>query len=318
MDERKLIKLGNSSFAISLPKSWIDKANLSKGDTISLVENSNGEIIINPAGNGKDKMKIKEINISSVDEYSLNKEIQAAYIRGYDEIIFKGENNKEIKNKIKEKGDDLLSFEVVESDDNKVVIRDFFDLKNTRIDNFIHRIDNNVREAFDLILNGLESKRLEKKHLDEIMKIDKDINKLYMIISRLMFRGLDNPSLLSALELDGQKLFSKWWVVFNLEHIGDGFKDLGRVLNKYDIEEKNNLKDFLNEIKEVYLESMKSFYEENKESSFLTMKKSFETFKKYGDSENGNIKSQSKSFEILKSLQDACYQNLKMVVYMKT
>ena len=34
MEQRKLIKLGNSSFALALPKEWVDKSGLKKGDNI--------------------------------------------------------------------------------------------------------------------------------------------------------------------------------------------------------------------------------------------------------------------------------------------
>ena len=34
MEQRKLIKLGNSSFAIALPKDWIEKSGLKKGESI--------------------------------------------------------------------------------------------------------------------------------------------------------------------------------------------------------------------------------------------------------------------------------------------
>ena len=36
MEQRKLIRLGNSSFAIALPKDWVDKSGLKKGDNVFL------------------------------------------------------------------------------------------------------------------------------------------------------------------------------------------------------------------------------------------------------------------------------------------
>ena len=46
MERRKLIKLGNSSYAIALPKSWVTKSGLKKGDEIFVIKNSNGELVL--------------------------------------------------------------------------------------------------------------------------------------------------------------------------------------------------------------------------------------------------------------------------------
>jgi len=43
-ENRKLIKLGNISLAVTLPKTWLDYYNLKAGETVELI--SNGEITI--------------------------------------------------------------------------------------------------------------------------------------------------------------------------------------------------------------------------------------------------------------------------------
>jgi len=48
MEYRKLIKFGNSSFVISLPKSWIVRHHLKKGAIIYVDENKVGDLVCSP------------------------------------------------------------------------------------------------------------------------------------------------------------------------------------------------------------------------------------------------------------------------------
>ena len=55
MDYRKIISFGKTSFVMSIPKSWVIKNGLKKGDLVSLEENE-GNLIMSPK-----KDKIKEV-----------------------------------------------------------------------------------------------------------------------------------------------------------------------------------------------------------------------------------------------------------------
>ena len=46
MNSRKIIKLGHSSYVVSVPKNWVKKNKLSKGDRILVRENGDNELIL--------------------------------------------------------------------------------------------------------------------------------------------------------------------------------------------------------------------------------------------------------------------------------
>jgi bifunctional DNA-binding transcriptional regulator/antitoxin component of YhaV-PrlF toxin-antitoxin module len=54
---RRLIKFGDSSHVVSIPKDWIEKNNLQKGDLIFLDENEFGQLLISP-----DQKKIERVD----------------------------------------------------------------------------------------------------------------------------------------------------------------------------------------------------------------------------------------------------------------
>lgn len=315
MEQRKLIRLGNSSFAIALPKDWIDKSGLKKGDDVFVERNSNGEIIISSSFKKNEDKKI-EINTENLDEYALEKELQSAYVKGYKEFHFVGKNNQSMKKAISNLKTNLLSLEFSENGKEKLVLKDLLNLEEINIDNFIRRIDNNLREGFEMILKKLNLGKMNKNELDEIRKIDDDINKVYMLISRVFILGLSNPSILSMLKLDSTELFNKWWFSFNLEHIGDDIKTIAKIMLNSNAESSVAITSLLEDIQTIYHESMESFYKQDKKLALTSMKKSRALFDKHKKEE---FKSpvHLKIAENLKTLEDSCYQNLKMTMYMR-
>lgn len=316
MQPRKLIRLGNSSYAIALPKDWIEKSGLKKGDDVYVEKNSNGEIVISPKfKNVQEDSKIV-INVDNIDNYQLEKEMKSAYVKGYKEIHFEGQNNKNLKETIDNIKLNLLSLEFLENGKDKIVVKDLLNIEDINIDNFIKRIDNNLKEGFETLIKSLESGKLNKKDLDEVKKIDDDINKSYMLISRLLLKGLDNPSIITLLKVDTLELFNKWWFSFNLEHIGDRIKSISKIMSLNDIEINTELNNFIKELYELYLQSMESYYKREKKLAMNAMKKSFSIHNKYKNEFQSTFS--SKVSENLKNLQDSCYQNLKMTLYMRT
>ena len=182
MQQRKLIKLGNSSFAIALPKTWINKSGLKKGDDIFLEENSNGEIRVMPSPIDKTNDKRAVINIENKTPEAIQKEIRAAYIRGYSSFQIDGIKTKQDKDNIKKILSEFLSFELIESGDNKMIAKDFFSLENASLSNFIRRMDNNIREIFDIVKEEINKEKISPQKVSEIEEIDKDVNKFYFLL----------------------------------------------------------------------------------------------------------------------------------------
>ena len=63
IDVRKLISFGKGSFIISMPKGWVEKNHLKKGDLIS-VDDGGSELVISASAEEK-KSDLKEITINT-------------------------------------------------------------------------------------------------------------------------------------------------------------------------------------------------------------------------------------------------------------
>src|SRR3989344_4968532 len=320
MEQRKLIRLGNSSFAIALPKDWVDKSGLKKGDDVFVTPNSNGEIIVSSEFK-KNRME-KEIRIL-LDNKNLEKarrDFISAYINGATIFKFEGDIDNNKRKYLKKVAKDFISCEVAEEKEKLIYIKDFFDFEELNIDNFTRRADNNVRDMFNILIGSIKNRKISNENLNNIKEADSDINKIYFLNSRLMTLGLNDPTLVSTLKTNPSSLFSNWWLTFHLEHIGDSIKGLKKMIK----ESTKNIKNhgryvfILNDIKKIYETSLKSFYDRDKKKANEVMEEGKSVWDKCDKLIKEGDPLLSLIAEKLKSIENASYQIVKIIINMET
>jgi phosphate uptake regulator len=262
MDQRKLIKLGNSSFAIALPKEWVDRAGLKKGDNVFLEENAHGEIIVQPTLKKVENEKEKVIKLEQMSDEEIGRIMVSSYVSGSKLIRFIGDKNslKTVKSDAKT----FLNLEPVEENEREILLKDMLDIKDVGICNFLRRMDNNLKEMFLLlseILNDEKSQN-KKKKIEEISEIDKDVTKFYFLIWRFMNLGVDNPAVQANLKISPSLLINHFWIAYNMEQIGDELKRIARQADK--VQDKTQLIEIFNILNKNYNDSMKSFFDKDK------------------------------------------------------
>jgi len=316
-EQRKLIKLGNSSFAIALPKDWIEKAGLKKGESIFVQQNSNGELIVSPSVSEQPNDKKISINTENKNFEMLKREIRAAYIKGYTSFEIKGLKTKQDKENIKKILNNFLSFELIDSNENEIIAKDFFSLENTALTSFIRRIDNNIREIFEIVLEEIKKEKFSQAKLKNIEEIDEDINKFYFLCSRIFMRGIDNPSLLTKLKTNGIKLFNEWWFAFNLEALADGLKYAIKLIAKQDSKKtREKVYEILEKLHKAYFGCMDAFYKNDSSIALNITESTTKIRDEIQALEKEDMKLCSLSSN-LNYIQKQIYQNAKMVLYVK-
>ncbi len=317
MQQRKLIRLGNSSFAIALPKPWVEKAGLKKGDIIFIEKNSNGELIIMPKFTKLSDEKIKVLDFSDVNDKKLmQREISVSYVQDSNKLEIKG-LNKIKAGKIKKILGGLMGIEVIESDNDKIIAKDFFDLGEVDIENFLRRMDNDIREMLDDLEMGIKAGKLTQKQFSELYNIDNDINKFYLFVNKILFKGTNNPSVLNLLKVDVLTLFNNWWMAFNLEHMGDAVKRIARLLEqeglrKDKIEKVHEI--FLG-IREAYKESINSYYKKNKQLVLKTISEKDDLITKSNSLSQDKDSTVAKMGEKFKEVVGILHQINKIIIY---
>jgi len=275
LEYRKLIKFGNSSYVISIPQKWINSNSLQKGDLIYFTENGNNELVLAPYAN-RQLTQEKEITIDIKDksEDTIIREIVSAYTNNYSTIELVGDLGS--RGEIIEKAlYNLIALEIIEHTRDRIVIKDFLDLKDITLDTVIRRIDLVVRSIIQESKNSING----KNQYENIKHMDVSVNRFRFLINRVVKTGLRNNEILKSLNVKSPlELLSYWRVVGSLENIADEARRISRYLKDIQLEknEKEELLKLYNEIEANYLEVIKAYYNSDKVLANSISSKKFE------------------------------------------
>ena len=261
-DFRKIIKFGKSSFVISLPNAWIKKNKLNKGDTISLAENLNSELILSLKPGDKDDEKTsKLILVDGKDISRVKREIIASYLNNYNTITLKGKDMDKYNPIIRQTVQNLMAMEIIEENYETIVAKDFISLDEVIIEEMIRKIDNITRSMIEDI-----PQILNKDISKNIVQRDDQVNRMTFLVIRAMKQTLRHPQLTNKKNrMSLTKIIDLWEVIFHIEKIADFLKRIARNMSRVK-QKKDILKDILvlyGKIKDFYWDTMKAYYNQD-------------------------------------------------------
>ena len=263
IDYRKLIAFSKGSFVVTMPKSWIEKHNLKKGDMISIEEGSDELVFY--AGEKERKKEEKTITINAENK-SLDRikiEVVSAYLNNYNTIEIFSENLENDATIIKNIIRNLSGMEIIEQTGKRIVAKDLLDENSISIQSIIRRMDTITRSMIDDTILCIEG----KCNPANIENRDVEVNRLYYLGFRAIKSAMENPELVTKLKTTYWGLSSERRILSRIEEIADRQKRISRLIAEVKFKD-NALKEFkeINEaIKERYSEVMKAYYTNNKD-----------------------------------------------------
>jgi len=272
MENRRLISFGRSSYVISLPQLWIKKHKLEKGANIAIEELNEGLLIF------PQELEKKQINNEIIIRTenkpidTIRREIASAYIRGFNTFIITGNDVKDKAGEISAFIQYLMALEIVEQTSNKIVAKDFLNIKEVSLENFVRKIDVSLRSMFQDVKNQ------DISVLKHTIKRDEDINRLTFLIQRAIKLGLKEPSVAKQINETPETLLQYWRLVSHLERIGDDLKEIAGIIVSKKIPPKlqKSAETFLSEIEQQYVMIVRAYYEKDEKIALeaTTMKES--------------------------------------------
>jgi len=268
MEYRKLIKFGNSSFVLSLPKAWVQKNNLGKGDLIYLNENGNNELMLSATNGADQRVKLQEVTID-IDGKSfldIKREIVSAYIRNMHVINIEGKHLDKKVREIREFMSNLMALEVVEHNSDRIVAKDFLNMKKISLFQTIKKIDAVVRGMMQ------DSQKIfETDTYQSLMVRDEDVNRLVNMVLRVSRYALRKPSLIQSAGLTPFDFFKYLQVADALERIADEAKRLSRYIRKLEADEntKKGILSLYQDLYQQYEQVMDAFYANDIQKALL-------------------------------------------------
>jgi phosphate transport system protein len=266
IDVRKLISFGKGSYIISMPKSWIEKNNLKKGDLISI--NDEGYELTLTAGQEEKKTEATEINIDAKDKdlELLKAEIVSSYLNSYDTITITFDVNNKEAPRIKDIIRNLSGLEIMEQTSTRIVAKNLININEISIKNIIRRMDIITRAMME---DAILCTRGQCTY-DSIHHRDVDVNRLYYLGYRVIKNAMKNPRIAKALGTGSWQLHSDTLMILRLEKIADRQKRIARYLCTANLDRATlaELGGIYTDISESYNEVMKAYYNQDRKIAF--------------------------------------------------
>ena len=264
---RRLIKFGNSSYIISLPKEWIDRHKLKKGDMIHISENVESELTLSPRSNAK-KSEENPITLIVDDKTTLEmqREITSAYINNYTEIILKGKSLETKKETINRIIGEKSGIEITDESPTQIVIRDIFDFESVSFEKIMRRLDNIIRSMFEELVIGLKGPTFKDWTFKELYRADSGANKIYFLLLKVIRKCQEDSNLMKKMKLNNKGVSDASWVVLQSEYIGDELKRIAKFLTQTPLKEKERKQLFnvIGVLQKEYLDTMNAYHRNDK------------------------------------------------------
>lgn len=261
---RKLVKAGLASHTIALPKAWLDKNKLKKGDMLYVLEKSDKELLIRTQEQQDLSTQGEaEISVDGKDLDMIQREITSAYINNYSTINLSGATLPQKARNIRDMLQSFVALEITEQTQKKLVAKDLLNLKEISVDKTIRRMDMVLRSIMQDAIGSIDH------DLEESIQLrDEDINRLYFLLVRLLKQGLRQQTMAEYLGLQAEQIPGIWQLSVCIENIADHCETLSRLFPQLsNAEERKGLKAIYKSIQKLYTDAITSYYEKNRQTA---------------------------------------------------
>jgi len=185
IETRKVQKTGGSTYIISLPRGWIDKHGIQVKDTIGILSQPDGNLLITPYISSEKLIREKKFDVDEIKNSDfLFRLLVGAYIMGYNIIEVK--SSKKIESQIR---DTIRNFrkitigtEIIEETDNNIIIKDLLDPKEMPFEKTIRRMYILANSMHEDALKALETG--DKRLAEKVIESDDEIDRLNWLVER--------------------------------------------------------------------------------------------------------------------------------------
>ncbi|MFZ2456733.1 MAG: phosphate uptake regulator PhoU [Candidatus Altiarchaeia archaeon] len=181
MEYRKIQLTGESTYIVSLPKTWVTKNKIEKGDVVYVIEKGE-EVILRLK---EEKEREVEIKIKTNDLEFLGRLLITKYIQGYDTIVFSAKDHLDhrIRENLIQVSSFLIGLEPFGESKDSITFRMLMKGGKNAMESIERMHDLSIlslRELIDYIDSGMSNESM----LNGIIQRDNEIDKFYFLILR--------------------------------------------------------------------------------------------------------------------------------------
>ncbi len=265
---RKLVKAGPSSHTIALPKEWVEKNKLRKGDVVYVDSLGDQELRITTTLHNQqqktDRESILDITGKTID--SIQRLLTSAYVNNYNTIILTGEDIEKKTADIRMIVQDFVALEITDQSSKRITIKDLLNPREVSVEKTIRRMDMIVRSLFE----DLKTPTPKGLHFQ-----DRDINRLYFLLLRTLKSSLRSQEIAKELALLPVQSLVLWQIATQLENIADALTHIAQLIHNLKPKEKT-VEEIISHVGTLFTEVMAAYYQGEAAKADLLAKKRHE------------------------------------------
>ncbi|MFC4986969.1 MULTISPECIES: phosphate signaling complex PhoU family protein [Saliphagus] len=231
METRKVQRLGPSTLAMTLPAEWASAQDVEKGDEVSIRTSGKGTLTVMPESASTEETEAI-IHADNLDADAVERAIVAQYVLGRRIIRIENEDGalaSDHINAVYRAETQLMGLGVIEETPENISIRCSVDPEDFTLDNLLERLERTGRtmrgEAIKALAHG--NPDLAQRALNR----ERQANKIFVLLLRLIFTAYQNPNLARAVGLDsGFPLIGYRSIAKNLELTADNAEDIADIV----------------------------------------------------------------------------------------
>ncbi|MFB6183077.1 MAG: PhoU domain-containing protein [Haloarculaceae archaeon] len=231
METRKVQRLGPSTLAMTLPAEWAQANGVEKGDEVSLRIGGKGMLTVMPESVQTEESEAI-IHTENLDADAVERAIVAQYVLGRRIIHVDAGEDQTLDsahiNAVYNAETQLMGLGVIEERPERIAIRCSVDPEDFTLDNLLERLESTGstmrNEAIKALAHG--NPNLARRALNR----ERQANKIFVLLLRLIFMAFQNPNLARAVGLDeGFPLVGYRSIAKNLELTADNAEDIAEI-----------------------------------------------------------------------------------------
>ncbi len=263
METRKVQVTGGSTFTVSLPKAWATDVGIEAGSEVTFFPDGDS-LFLTPSTD--DEQTRGQLDVAGLSGEALTRAVMTMYVAGFDVIALQSPDmSTDQRGTIRDAVQSLVGLEVVEETSKRVVVRDLLDSAELSIHNAVTRMRLIAKSMLEDSLTALRN--LDDGLAEDIITRDDDVDRLWMVVSRIFRSTLRTPRAAAELGLPREICFDYHSCARQLERIADHATKIAHLTRNIDEQIPDNVLNAIDNLHDDAIEvidmAMNSLFEDD-------------------------------------------------------
>ncbi|ERG98498.1 MAG: phosphate uptake regulator [Haloquadratum sp. J07HQX50] len=260
VETRKVQVTGGSTFTVSIPKSWANENNVAAGSVVEFYPEGDSLLLAPATENERTK---GGLDITGLSGEELKRAVMAMYVSGFDIISLESNRISTAQRRtIREATQSLVGLEVLEETRDCIVVQDLLDSSELSIHNAVTRMRLISLSMLSDVVDALST--LDKNMARDVIQRDDDVDRLWMVVSRIFRATLRTPKAAKELGLERETCFDYQSAARQLERIADHATKIGHLTLNFEqsvpTDVFNSLSDIQQDSEEIIDDAMNALF----------------------------------------------------------